>query len=147
MLPDGKRTVGIRPAREGDQSYVARTWVASVLDHGMRPKPGAVAEVNRLIDLLLDEPATKVLVACEPSNDDRIVGFVAYQLHRGARCLLYVCVRHGDRKQGIATLLLGEAGLYANGSPLLYLFDGPASVWAKAKRPDAVKVEPQRYLS
>jgi ribosomal protein S18 acetylase RimI-like enzyme len=138
------RRVFVRPARADDQSYVARTWVASVLDGDrVHHRPGDVPQLNRQVDHLLDDPLTRILIACPGEDQTRILGFVAY----AGRTLLYVCVRSADRKNGIGRALMREAGLGVNGKPILYVYDGPAARWARDKRPDAVKTTLEEHLS
>jgi len=142
-----RRTIALRCAVANDQGYITRTWVASMLgdlrDHASRK----IREANTMVDRLLDDPATRLLVACEPRDPDRIIGWIAYAIVPGARTLHYVNVRAIDRKQGIGGLLIARAGLGKKQSaPLLYTCRGPAEAWAKAKRPDAQKVDAWEYL-
>ena len=60
-----------------------------------------------------------------------IVGWLAYNVSPGARVLLYVNVRNQDRRQGIGKAMLDHAGLRANDSPVMYLFDGPSASWGR----------------
>lgn len=145
MITDHRnRRVGVRRGRADDQAYVARSWVSSVLDgYGVWHQKDAIANLNREVDRLLDDPLTKVLIACPDEDDGFIVGFVVY----ANRTLLYVKTRNEDRKRGIAKLLLGEARLLANGKPLLYVYEGPSAKWAASKRPDAVKISLEEHLA
>lgn len=127
----------IRKASQGDEAYVAKTWVESLVDVGF-DWPTA----NKQVDQLLDDPLTKALIACPPNDRRRILGFVVY----AGRTLLYVCVRNQERRKGIATALLREAGLADATKPLLYVYDGPSAKWAKTMRPNAVKVSVMEHL-
>ena len=136
------RKLRIRFAKPGDQSYVARTFVASVAEaHKLDTQ--AVRALNAQVDRLFDDPVTRILVAVEPADDKRIVGFIVF----ARRTLLYVAVRNTDRCEGVATALVHAAGLGVNGSPVLYVFEGPSALWALAKRPDAVRVSLEEHLS
>jgi hypothetical protein len=137
----------VRPAKHSDQGYVCRTWVASVLD-GPRVyfQRDAIDAVNQLVNRLLDDRATHVLVA-SPSEQqsDRIDGFIAYAELGRTKALLYLVVRNQIRKRGIATALVEKSGIL-DGDRLVYLFEGPSRDWLLKKHPRAVRVQPKEYF-
>jgi len=136
------RDVAFRFATEDDQSYVARTWVASVagghanLRHAMR-------ETNRQVDRLLDDRATRVLVCCEPDDHRRILGWIA-SAGGVVAVLLYVNVRAEDRRQGIGAELARRADV---GDRPVFLFRGPSADWMVARHPKAVHMTAEEYLT
>jgi hypothetical protein len=138
----------VRAPRTTDQSYVARTWVASMTEKGMWHRRREVDALNELVNRLLDHRETKLLVACEPGNEDRIVGWIAYATPPGVRCLLYVNVRRQHRRQGCGHALAKHAGLdrVAGAPPMVYLFSGPDARKLLAGRPDVTHLEPSEYL-
>lgn len=142
------RAIVVRPARSDEQGYVASTWARGVMDAPVvHTAPDAWKRVNVLVDRLLDDPSTRVLVAADPADDERLLGFVVFAIVPGARTLMYVSAR--ERKRGIATELVERAGLEQDHKKdrLVYLFDGPDVKWLRTKREDAIKMEPEDYLS
>lgn len=136
-MPD----INVRPARSSDQAYVANSWVSSIV--GPRSQWGDKGAVlNSQVDRLLDDRRTKVLVACEPSNHEKIIGWIATARVPGARVLEYVHVRRHRRREGIATQLMRSAELLGGGPPLTMLFDTAD----RAHLPKASAMTPQEFL-
>jgi hypothetical protein len=73
LITDGGLNVLIRDPRESDQGYVASTWVESLCkaDHDANR-----AGLGFMIDSLLDHPGVHVLLACEPSASNTILGWL-----------------------------------------------------------------------
>lgn len=140
-----ERSVGFRFANGDDQAYIGRTWVASVVGDGHAADRHAFRDTNDLVDRILDEATTHILVCCEPADRKRIIGWIAYTTGI-VPVLLYINVRHHDRKQGIGRELFRRAGL-DEARQLAYLWAGPSAEWAKQKRPNAVHISPNEYLS
>jgi GNAT superfamily N-acetyltransferase len=109
--------VSLRIGRSTDQSYVANSWASSLGGEFDRAK-------NAVIDRLLDDPRTRVIVACEETDTDRILGWVAYARIPGARVVEFVLVRKQRRGEGIARAMLEQAGLRGEGPPVIHLYDG-----------------------
>lgn len=116
---------------------MANSWISS-LAGPKRDWGSAEQHLNVTIDRLLDDPRTKVLIACEVNQSDRIVGWCAYAKIPGARVLEFILVRQQRRGQGIARDLLTRAGLLGPGAPLTALFP--------TTRLKAVQLSPQDFL-
>lgn len=130
-------SVSIRGPRPTDQSYIANSWVSSIA--GPRGQWGAKERtLNTQVDRLLDDPRTKLLVAVEPDDDDRIVGWVAFARIPGARVLEFLLVRKQRRGEGIAKQLLECAELLGKGAPLTCLF--------RTDRITATYTQPEDFL-
>lgn len=114
--------MNIRPAIATDQAYVAATWVRN-----------SRAD-NSLVDRLLDDARTRILIAEE---HDRIIGWLAYCAR--PRVLEYCYVRAPRRRERIASRLLEAAGMHP---PLACLYDPKWLV-----RGHHVIVEPKEFLS
>jgi len=112
-------SVRIRGARGRDQAFVAATWAFSLRDAGWRR-----SKANEIVDRLLDDPACRLLCACDPEEPDRLVGWIAAATLPAARLLLYAYVRDKHRRGGIGSLLLRSA--FADASkPLYHVLRGP----------------------
>ena len=92
----------LRRPRSSDQSYVASTWAHSLRSTGR----AGVGKPDALIDRMLDNSAVKVMLAVEPSDDERILGWIAYTAMPRAIIVHYVYVRDKVRGRGIAHALL-----------------------------------------
>lgn len=133
-------TVAIRPPRKTDQSYIANSWVSCLA--GPRAQWGAKErELNSQIDALLDDPRTRLLIACEATDEDSIVGWIAFARIPGARVVEFVMVRRQRRREGIGRLLMTRAELIG---PLMYLYE--TQDWQYLKPPTAVHIEPGDFL-
>lgn len=146
----------IRPPRPEDQPYVAKTWARSVLSglagghalarHGaQRERPVSkgdrrqevLAEINRRIDVVLDRPDTRALVAVQAGNGgaaarDYILAWVVYVDAAGVPIVHYAyCRDHDDsgellRGRGLVRQLFARIGI-ARASPVICTSDGPSS--------------------
>ena len=114
-------TISVRPARSTDQAYVAASWVACLAPKERSSR--AFAELNLTVDRLLDDQRTQVLVACEASDSDRIVGWCAFATIPGVHVLEFVLVRNQRRREGIATQLLVRAKVLDPLKRFVFLFD------------------------
>ncbi len=114
-----------RPARSTDQAFVSNSWCSAVLGPSDQWGRRGIA-MNHVIDALLDDERTRVLIACESADEGKIVGWCAHARVPGARVLEFVLVRRQRRGEGIATALLERCELTGVGSPLVYFFDGLA---------------------
>lgn len=145
----------IRPPRPEDQGYVAKTWARSVLSglagghalarHGKeriaprskgQARQDALAEINRRIDLVLDRPDTRALVAVQPGNGgaarDYILAWVVYVDAAGVPIVHYAYTRDHDdqgealRGRGLVRQLFERIGVRRS-TPVICTSDGPSS--------------------
>ena len=145
----------IRPPRPEDQGYITRTWAMSMLStargghaiarHGQqRSAPRSNGErrqellrdYNRRIDLVLDRPDTRAMVAVQPGNGrasrDYILAWVVYVDAAGIPIVHYAyCRDHDDsgdslRGRGIVRSLFSRIGV-GRSSPVICTSDGPDS--------------------
>jgi hypothetical protein len=149
-------TATIRPPRPEDQPYVAKTWARSVLSglagghamarHGaQRERPVSkgdrrqevLAEINHRIDMVLDRPDTRALVAVQPGNGaaarDYILAWVVYCDAAGVPIVHYAYTRDHDadtgesfRRQGLVRAIFARIGI-ARAAPVICTSDGPSS--------------------
>jgi ribosomal protein S18 acetylase RimI-like enzyme len=81
---------------------------------------GAIAKYSKRVEALVG--IAKVVVACDPKNEDVIYGFIVYEegeyLGRDAPTLHMVWVRKKFRQLGIGSQLLCNA--FAGNMPLIY---------------------------
>lgn len=154
-------TATIRPPRPEDQPYVAKTWARSVLSglagghamarHGaQRERPvskgdrrqEALAEINRRIDIVLDRPDTRALVAVLPGNGagaarDYILAWVVYCDAAGVPIVHYAYTRDHDdtgetlRGRGLVRALFARIGV-TRAAPVVCTSDGPSSAAMRA---------------
>lgn len=123
----------IRAARAGDQAYIAKTLLL-----GMQTAGGGLprSELNALVDRILDDRATRVVVACDDANTDRIAGFAIVTPMPAMTALHWIYVRGARRREGIAHALAAHAKLHAK--PIVYTLEGESSAWLRAKFPRAI---------
>ena len=97
--------VRVRPAHAGDVGFIIDTWRQSFREESylFRYNRDLYFRLMSMhITGLMKGAGAMLLVACDPSDEDTIVGFVALtgpELH-------YVYVRDSFRKHGVARLLL-----------------------------------------
>jgi len=110
----------IRPARPSDQAFVASTWAFTLCDggehcggnHRRADDPQRTRSCNtsrNIVDRMLDHSSVRILVAAQPTDSDRIIGWLAYSPAAKARLLHMVYVREHERRQGIAEMLVEHA--------------------------------------
>jgi GNAT superfamily N-acetyltransferase len=97
--------IDIRKPRPTDQGYIASTWVDSMAT----AKQGPRSDLNRMVDRMLDDQAVRLLIACEPTKTDVILGWLAYTPMPGSRIVHYVYTRDRMRRRGIAAALVRHA--------------------------------------
>lgn len=103
--------VQIRSWRESDLAFVMDTWRSSFRSSSELHKvsPEAYAKfMARYIGKLLREPGASLFIACDPQDEDTILGYAAMT---GA-ALHYVYVRDTVRSHGVARALLEEAPVH-----------------------------------
>jgi hypothetical protein len=140
-----------------DQSYVGSTWTRSMLiphvserRDGMRTWP----EISACIDLVLERPETRVLVAHPPHNRKVILGWLVYAAGGPARVVHYLYVRQTAGYPGgwrhVRGHQLGAAMLAHIGvgelTPVVCTSVGPASRDMRARYPAASFLPLPEYL-
>lgn len=110
----------IRPARPSDQAFVASTWAFTLCDggehcggnHRRADDPQRTRSCNtsrNIVDRMLDHSSVRIIIAAQPTDSDRIIGWLAYSPAARARLLHMVYVREHERRQGIAEMLVEKA--------------------------------------
>jgi GNAT superfamily N-acetyltransferase len=97
----------IRGPERSDQAYISSTMYRSCLGSNRAPRRRRI--LNDQIDRILDDKATRCLVAANASNHDKIVGWILFGAAPTVRLLHYVYVRDEERGKGIATRLVQQA--------------------------------------
>jgi GNAT superfamily N-acetyltransferase len=133
--------VRVRRPVADDQGYVASTWVKSLYTADKRRR---MSDLNALVDRMLDEPTVRLLVACEPTDAERILGWVAFTPSVGLPVLHYVYVREKHRRHGIARQMANHIGLSGR---FIYTLRGPDADGLTAKHPTAVHVDIHEFLN
>ena len=140
--PDGSAVV-CRRAVAADQAYCAKTWTLSLASAEVMSRTDA----SKLVDRILNDRASRCVVACEPDDADAIVGFLVHACMTRTRCIHHVNVRRPRRNQGIARAMMRFAGLDDNVTlPLVYTLDGP-SAHSLLQKFHATKVSLEDVLS
>lgn len=82
-------------------------------------------EANRLVDLVIDSKHARILIASDPHNTDRIVGWIVYLPNvPGRRVVVYLYTRDQYRGHGVARALF-EHAFPRGGGKIIYTFSGP----------------------
>lgn len=135
--------VYIRRPRPTDQSYIASTWVNSLI----QVRGNTKSESNALVDRMLDDPAVRLLLAVEPSAPDTILGWICYTPMPRAQVLHYVYVRDKLRTRGIARELYNKAWSMSHvSSKLVYTMRGPDADRLLARWPSAMLLPVTEFL-
>lgn len=117
-----------RVPRPSDQAYIAKTWQL-----GLGGDASTRRERGLLIDRVLDDRSTRVAVACDASNLDRIAGFVVYTPTPALTALHWIYVRTNQRREGVARALAAHVRLLDK--TIVYTLEGESSAWLRAKYP------------
>lgn len=133
----------IRSPKMSDQAYVASTWTQSLLTADRKLTK---SDVNTTIDRVLDDPEARVILACEPTRYDVIIGWLCYTLTPTSRVIHYVYVRDKMRRRGVASQLYRKA-FPRDAGKLVYTFRGPDSSALLKVWPYAVHLPIQEFLS
>lgn len=131
----------IRRPRPTDQSYIASTWVNSLI----QVRGNTKSESNALVDRMLDDPAVRLLLAVEPSSMDTILGWLCYTPMPSSRIVHYVYVRDKLRLRGIASALYRKAWPVDKGK-LVYTLSGPDADALHKRWPDAIHMQITEFL-
>jgi GNAT superfamily N-acetyltransferase len=109
---DRDTRIAIRPATVDDQSFVASTFRHQIRING-----------DRIVNRVLDHPATRVLLAVEPDSPHVILGWLCFALLPGVRLLHFAYTRKPMRRRGLQRALVAAA--WPTGRPsYVYTLDG-----------------------
>ena len=104
-----------------------------------------IRDVNTLIDRMLDDVTVRLLIACEPGDMRRILGWMAYSPAPRTAVIHYAYTREKVRNRGVATQLMRYAWPESP-SKIVYTMRGPSATWLVNKHPDAVFLAVDEYL-
>lgn len=136
--------VMLRKSRPSDQSYVASTWANSLLTADRRIDR---ARVHSMIDRMLDNAPIRFVIACEPSDEERILGWIAYTSMPRSLLVHYAYVRDKVRQRGIgATLLKRARDPEYREQALMFTLRGPDADWLALKYPGAIEMSVEEFL-
>ena len=95
----------IRPWRPTDRPFVADTWLASFKQSHWKGliRDSSYREVyGSIVDEILDSPGVRVVVDCNPDDEDQIFGWACVRDSKPLPTLHYLYVKHPyrDTKQG-----------------------------------------------
>ncbi len=149
----------IRPARPSDQAFVASTWAFTLCDggehcggnHRRADDPQRTRSCNtsrNIVDRMLDHASVRIIVAAQPTDSDRIIGWLAYSPAAKARLLHMVYVREHERRRGIAWLLAHHAWPDDRVVlPAVYTVRGPLAQTLHEDHPNAVHLPVMEFLA
>jgi len=101
--------LSIRPYREGDQSYLAATFLKSARNLALfagTPDRLYYEPMQRLLNTFLHHPAARVAVVCESDDPDHIVAWVCAWLLDNSAVIWYAYTRAQRRREGICGHLI-----------------------------------------
>jgi len=107
-----KAQVSIRPASEADIGFIFNSWLKSYKQSSFAkyvPNPVYFDHHHKAIELLLKR--SKVLVACNPADNNQIYGYLVHETVQETSVVHYCYTKEAFRKMGILQLLLSEAKL------------------------------------
>lgn len=132
--------VYIRRPRPTDQSYIASTWVNSLIQVRGQTK----SESNAIVDRMLDDPSVRLMLAVEPTAINTILGWLCYTPLSKAFAVHYVYVRDKMRRRGIATAMMARAN--NEDRKLVWTMRGPEANWLIEKHKRAVYLSVSEFL-
>ena len=103
--PPASLTIGVRPMRESDRSYVFKSWLSSY--HALYtivPWDTFMPRHREIIEGLLSRPATKTLIACDVIDQNVILGFACGS--PSERFFHWAYTKNAYRSYGIARELI-----------------------------------------
>lgn len=89
----------LREVRKEDGTFIHNSWLESSWYRNKRVPNAKRLMSNRIVKVM---EHSKILVACDPEDDEIIYGYVLYE----DDAVHWVYVKYLFRKQGLATLLL-----------------------------------------
>lgn len=139
--------------------YIVQTWrssLRSTREHAATSPAEFRREVDSAIDRIMSRKDTSILVAAPSADDEQsIAGWLVYTAlgnrsddkwtSRRSDVLHYLYVRRAARGTGCARQLCDAAGI--PDERLIYTFRGPAVSGLLAKAPQAIYIDPQRFLA
>lgn len=131
--------------------YIVQTWrssLRSTREHAATSPAEFRREVDSAIDRIMSRKDTSILVAAPSADDEQsIAGWLVYTAlgNRRSAVLHYLYVRRAARGTGCARQLCDAAGI--PDERLIYTFRGPAVSVLLAKAPQAIYIDPQRFLA
>lgn len=143
MSQPGNTPIVIRPVRASDQAYIASTLWRSIL--GNNRAPSRRRRLNEQIDRVLDDKTTRALVASDPVDSDRILGYLVFAAAPHMRVVHYAYVRDEERGRGIARRLVSAAW---PGSDARFVFTlrGPKTASFLADHKNATIIPLEEFL-
>jgi hypothetical protein len=130
-----------RTARPSDQAYVASTWASN-----LGKFKGTRRNASLLVDKALDHKSTRIVVACTTTDENHIIGWLAFAQVAKMFVILYAFVRLDWRQRGVARSLAEFAGLPA-AELVVYTFEGPTTkALRRTALHDVQRIEPMTYL-
>lgn len=133
----------VRHAKCTDQSYVAKTFVDSLMKADPNTKR---SDLNNLVDRVLDNPNVRITLAVEPTKPDVILGWLAHAPMGKLRIVVYVYVRNHQRLRGVARHLIESVWPGSNGA-LMWCLSGPSSKQLLDRNPNAVHLDIEELLA
>lgn len=104
----------LRQSKPSDESFIFNSWLKSFKDSYMVSGTTTTIyykEMHGVIKAILEDPTTRVLVACGQDDEDAIYGYAVGQQIGAALIFHWVYVKHSLRNFGIGRNL--EAGIKA----------------------------------
>jgi hypothetical protein len=118
--------IAVRPSRDSDKPFIYDFWLDSFrLAHAAGPIPMRMYRhvYMQALDDLLARPGVEVLVACSPTDDDQVFGFLCFE-RRTIPVVHYAYVKQVFRRERVATVLMTAAGI-PTGRPFVYTYKSP----------------------
>ncbi len=105
-----KPEVVLRPVKKEDVPFIFNSWLKSYRDASQVagvPNTLYYAEQHRIIEEILSNSATRVIIACSPDDHDQMFGYVVYKapLADTNLCVHWIYVKHSFRMFGIARMI------------------------------------------
>lgn len=101
----------LRPGNKADESFYYSSWLKSFRDASLVSGISNTVYYSRFHDLienLLNDPLTAVVVACSPDDPEQIFGYCVATIADTGNVLHWVYIKHPFRKFGIARDMVGK---------------------------------------
>ena len=107
--------IAARPMRPGDAPFVFRSWLKACRKcarHENMPSGVYYAEHHDLVEQLIAAPVVSLLLAVEPDNTDKLLGFICTERLAGSTSVLHFAyTKKDDRRRGVFSSLALASGL------------------------------------
>lgn len=110
-----------RPLKLPDMNFIYSTWLKSYRQSEWAKditNDVFFSQHKEIIDKILARPTTKIIVICNPDDEDQIYGYLVHEHTVSGSIIHFAYIKYNFRKFGIMSALLGDLGYTTSVSPI-----------------------------